>query len=166
MPEYEYLIGLNSTLLIDGTRPKSPIRESLLPRESLRVVNVAGQTSKAAVDLPHRYQLPSLRIEITDRCPLACRHCSISAGPVRRGFMEFAPALSLIDQFAEQGGEEVTVTGGEPLCHPNARELLHQAKSQGLQTTLFSMGITEDGRPVSDDFIKDLVPGALPVCYS
>jgi len=60
--------------------------------------------------------------------------------------MPLALALDLIDQFARLGGQEVILTGGEPLEHDGYVEMLERAKTRGMRTCLFSMGIVTNGK--------------------
>jgi MoaA/NifB/PqqE/SkfB family radical SAM enzyme len=92
--------------------------------------------------------LKVLRLEVTNSCPLACQHCSVNAGPARRGFVSREQALELISQFALQGGSSLVLTGGEPLDHPEILDFLRLAKHLNLDTTLFSMGIRVDCKPL------------------
>lgn len=89
------------------------------------------------------HRIAALRIEITNKCPLACCHCSVSAGPGKNEMIETGRALSLIEQFAQQGGNHLVVTGGEPLTHPDCDQFVEAARELGLSTTLFSMGVVE-----------------------
>ncbi len=62
-------------------------------------------------------------LNVTDRCPLRCAHCSVSAGeggadmPVALAARAFAQAVAL-------GYAAVSLNGGEPLSHPEVRALL------------------------------------------
>ena len=94
-------------------------------------------------------ELKTMRLVITDNCPLACRHCSVSAGPKRNGLMPVESAKKLIRDFATLGGQRLVVTGGEPLSHPNCKQILRESKSEGLHNSMFSMAIDRLGSPIS-----------------
>lgn len=65
-------------------------------------------------------------------------------------------ACALIEDFALQGGTSLVLTGGEPLEHAGLPALTSAAHAHGLDLTLFSMGITEDGEPVSESLLAQL----------
>jgi MoaA/NifB/PqqE/SkfB family radical SAM enzyme len=83
-----------------------------------------------------------LFIELTDRCPLRCRHCYAEAadGPG----VELDPALAsdLVSQAAEIGFERLQLTGGEPLLHDRVAELAGAAVSAGIpRVEVFTSGV-------------------------
>jgi len=102
------------------------------------------------------HRITTLRIEITDRCPLACAHCSVNAGPGKSRMLPTPEGRSLIRAFAELGGEELVLTGGEPLVHPDCVVLVRVGKASGLVTTLFSMGVAEGMRVVDRAILTEL----------
>lgn len=67
-------------------------------------------------------------------------------------------AESLVREFAEQGGEELTLTGGEPLLYPAIQALAETADSLGLATSVFTMGLVSDAREAPDEMIEHLLP--------
>jgi MoaA/NifB/PqqE/SkfB family radical SAM enzyme len=82
-----------------------------------------------------------LRLELGLDCPLLCLHCSANAAPGHPGVMPSELAHRLVREFAEMGGKEVTLTGGEPLVHPGLPALLGLARMVGLETVVFTSGI-------------------------
>jgi uncharacterized protein len=73
--------------------------------------------------------IKSLFIHITRRCNLKCPHCYISATD-RQTDLPTTAIVSLIDTLIEQGGEGVTISGGEPLIHPEIKQILAYASKQ------------------------------------
>lgn len=70
-------------------------------------------------------------INITQRCTLRCPHCMQNAGPERNEMMSkevFEQAI----QFAHDiGSKVVSISGGEPTCHPMFFDFLEVALSSG-----------------------------------
>lgn len=75
-----------------------------------------------------------LHLHLTRECNLRCRHCYASAGKPHQAELSDTDTLSVVTQFADLGGEQLTITGGEPLLR---RKLLHQiiekAKGWGIK---------------------------------
>jgi radical SAM protein with 4Fe4S-binding SPASM domain len=100
---------------------------------------VTGGAGKVRTIEPRFRQL---RLELGLDCTLLCRHCSVMAAPGNPHSLPEATALELIDAFADMGGEELTITGGEPLIMLRKTvHLLDQARSRGLKTVLFTSGV-------------------------
>lgn len=75
-----------------------------------------------------------MTVALTDACNLDCGHCWVDAGT--RG--PFVPAATeglrqLFVEFARLGGRRLQLTGGEPLLHPDWRELLALAAAQDFE---------------------------------
>lgn len=68
----------------------------------------------------------SLFLHITDRCNYTCDHC-YHAGLEPARDMPLEAACRLIDEAAAGGASGVTISGGEPLLHPDARALITHA---------------------------------------
>jgi radical SAM protein with 4Fe4S-binding SPASM domain len=87
----------------------------------------------------------SLTLALTSRCNLACQHCLVDAGPAAsNGYLPTATVRRLIGELATLGGEEIWLTGGEPLLHPDFLEILnfsHESLSSVcLQTNAMLLG--------------------------
>lgn len=83
-----------------------------------------------------------LRLEIGLDCALRCRHCSVFAGPGNPQTMDEAAMLGLVDAFAQFGGEELTITGGEPLIvFDKTLRIVQHANDLHLKTVVFTSGV-------------------------
>jgi radical SAM protein with 4Fe4S-binding SPASM domain len=85
-------------------------------------------------DKPH---LTSLQIELTSRCNERCVHCYI---PHENKISNIEPELfyDVIDQCRAMGLLSITLSGGEPLLHPNFLEFLRRAKDNDLSINILS----------------------------
>jgi len=103
--------------------------------------------------------LKSLFFHLTERCNLACRHCYVScpehAGK-RAKDLETAAVLRCIEELAEQGGRSVTLSGGEPLLHPELKKILIRCAPQ-VSVNLLTNGTLIDREWA--DFLADLEVG-------
>jgi radical SAM protein with 4Fe4S-binding SPASM domain len=60
-------------------------------------------------------KLRSLVLHLTEGCNLRCKHCYFAAETSVKDELSKSEFLSVIQQFAELGGESLLITGGEPL---------------------------------------------------
>ena len=86
-----------------------------------------------------------LVLELTNRCSLACVHCSVSeAGHPHHqttGYLEVAMAEALFDDLAETGGgfdALILFWLGEPLIHPHFGRIWRSAMRAAVQHAVFS----------------------------
>ena len=88
---------------------------------------------------------PVVAWAITKRCNLKCVHCYASAtADAAPGELTTDEALRLLDDLRGYGCPAVLVSGGEPLCRPDAFTLLQHAHAIGLPTTLSTNGTLID----------------------
>ncbi len=87
----------------------------------------------------------ALTLAITAQCNLACQHCLVDAGPAAsNGHVPTPTVRRIISELAALGGQEIWLTGGEPLLHPDFLEILrfsHQSlRAVCLQTNAMLLG--------------------------
>lgn len=87
-----------------------------------------------------QYRLEELCLEVTNECLLNCAHCSSNSDP-KGGHLDKRVALKVIDDFADMGGKEIEISGGEPLLHPDIFEILEYCKEKSFKTTLYTAGV-------------------------
>jgi AdoMet-dependent heme synthase len=75
--------------------------------------------------------------ELTRACKLSCLHCPIGTQQ-RRSPLELSTyeAYKTIDQIVGLAGEELLLTGGDPLERPDVYQLIDYARRRGLNPTL------------------------------
>jgi MoaA/NifB/PqqE/SkfB family radical SAM enzyme len=84
--------------------------------------------------------MPTVGLELTNRCPWRCETCLPASGLSRQGEMDPERLLYLLDLLAGHGYDAVCFSGGEPLIHPEIAALLARASALGLRTSLFTSG--------------------------
>lgn len=77
-----------------------------------------------------------LQMDITQACTERCIHCYIPEyNPV---FLPLAQIKKVIDEFREQGGIGLTLSGGECMMHPDFDEIVRYARSKDLIVGILS----------------------------
>lgn len=78
-------------------------------------------------------------LEVTGLCNEFCDHCYADSSPKgTHGTMTVEEWLSVIDQLAEIGADDVQFIGGEPTLYPNLPVLIRHAHGSGLSVEVFS----------------------------
>lgn len=100
-----------------------------------------------------------LQMDITQACTERCIHCYIPEyNPV---FLPLAQIKKVIDEFREQGGIGLTLSGGECMMYPYFDEIVHYARSKDL-----IVGILSNLTLCTDEKIKVLVEAEATVQVS
>jgi radical SAM protein with 4Fe4S-binding SPASM domain len=89
--------------------------------------------------------LKELYIELSNKCPLECKHCSTKASPEGVRFIEQNLLQNLLFEGRGMGAEKLTLSGGEPFFSPGIWELLSFAKKLGYSVKIYSSGVLSDG---------------------
>ena len=95
-------------------------------------------------------RIPHAFLGITGRCNLNCRHCFMAQEHSRKP-SEFSlqQLVSLLDQLQECGIVNLTVSGGEPLIHPDFEGFVRAMKERDMKMfRLFTNGIRFAGDTV------------------
>jgi radical SAM protein with 4Fe4S-binding SPASM domain len=101
---------------------------------------------------PH---LVSLQIELTSRCNERCIHCYI---PHENKTDDIAPSLfyDVLDQCRNIGLLNLTLSGGEPMLHPNFLDFLKKAKEYD-----FSINILSNLTLLNDEIVAEMKANRL-----
>ncbi|ABN52917.1 hypothetical protein Q428_13930 [Fervidicella metallireducens AeB] len=82
----------------------------------------------------------SCSIEITKQCDLRCKHCYGEAGAMRNTQLTEEQIYSILDKLSD-GCNSVSITGGDPMCHPKIKEIIKYSIARGFETTLITNGM-------------------------
>jgi pyruvate-formate lyase-activating enzyme len=82
-----------------------------------------------------------LHLHPTLTCNLACSHCYSASAPQQRGHLAAARWQRALPWLRAQGYEQVSLSGGEPLVHPEIDALVAASRAAGLRVTLISNGL-------------------------
>lgn len=77
--------------------------------------------------------LKELWIHVTNKCNMRCLHCHLDAGNRFESELEKEEIFGIIDQFVQLGGENLTISGGEPLCRSELTDILAYANRKEIR---------------------------------
>lgn len=110
-----------------------------------------------------RMTLSEISIELTQRCPNRCIHCSSMSCPEARKELDTDVVVEVLDDAKNLGAKVVCFSGGEPFLHPDFLKIVSYAHDLGLKIYVYSSGITlQDERPASISYdtlfsIKEII---------
>ena len=89
--------------------------------------------------------IKDLCFEIIQKCPNNCIFCSSKSNFQKNNIIDFATIKRTIDFFVANGGiKEISLSGGEPLLHPNIFGIIEYCHNRGIFTTLYTSGIVRN----------------------
>ena len=92
-------------------------------------------------------KLETATIELISKCNFDCKHCYLDEkNSLSLSFTEW---IKVIDILHEAGIKSIVLTGGEPLLHPNFKEIYLYIWNLGLDIMLFT-----NGSMINDTLIK------------
>jgi radical SAM protein with 4Fe4S-binding SPASM domain len=108
--------------------------------------------------------LSGLSVEFTRRCNFRCEHCFL-ANPLEdapeENPLSYEEWLRIFDQYVDEDGLFITVTGGEPLLRPDFKELWIAMKKRGFIISLFTNGSLIDEEMVK--FLSQWTPHEVSI---
>jgi hypothetical protein len=121
--------------VVSGQRPMDVLSQDLL--SDLDRHGFFGLPREAE---PHP---PTVQLQLTNACNLACRYCCTNSGKPRAGEVCYERMLHVVRQIREVLGPEtcVALLGGEPLLVPWALDLASEIVALGMDLTIFTNGI-------------------------
>lgn len=109
--------------------------------------------------------LKDLCFEVIKTCPNNCLFCSSCSSPDATTIIPFELFKQTIDHFISLGGiEEISLSGGEPLLHPDIFKMIAYCKEKNIRTVLFTSGIKRT--PSMSDESKQQIIDLLKEKYS
>jgi radical SAM protein with 4Fe4S-binding SPASM domain len=90
------------------------------------------------------HPLTNAVIEITNACNLRCNHCGSDSGKVRPQEMTTPQIISLVNDLASLGCEEITLLGGEIFLKEGWEEIARAITSHKMRLILISNGLLID----------------------
>ena len=115
------------------------------------------------------YQLKELKIEVNRNCPLKCLHCSSTGMPHAPEKLDPSKVSDLIREFAYLGGEQLCISGGEPLCYEGLPAIIDVCRRINIKTAVYTVGISSNGgslQPISDRMLALLSESGIKIIFA
>ena len=85
--------------------------------------------------------LKELSIEIIQKCPNQCIHCSSNSSMECTEIITFESYKKIINSALQLGLETVCFSGGEPFLHPDLLRMIDYAHAMNLKSNIYTSGI-------------------------
>lgn len=98
--------------------------------------------------------MKQLSIEIIQKCPNRCLHCSSFSGSNCETKISTEMVKKVIDSAYKLDAEILSISGGEPFLHEGLLDIVRYAKQNNITTYIYTSGIKYDdvGNPCSINF--------------
>jgi radical SAM protein with 4Fe4S-binding SPASM domain len=131
--------------IVGKLQARYDLDRALIDAKSEKLIsNLAAKGLVWIKEKPMRwFNAPSPRTifwEVTSRCNLQCLHCVVSAGEGAAHDLSTRRSLELIDEWAANGVQEITFSGGEPLLREDLFELAVAAREKNLTISMATNG--------------------------
>ena len=95
--------------------------------------------------------LHEITIEVTQRCPNRCIYCSSLSDVTKTQCLDYDIICRVVDDAKSLGAKSVSLSGGEPLLHPDIVKIAEYIHAQDINCLLYTSGIvlSEDEQPMS-----------------
>lgn len=80
-------------------------------------------------------------LNVTRRCNLSCRHCYNASGGPAAPELDLDTISATLRVLQAHGVMRVTLSGGEPLCHPDFERILEVLRDLDLDVSLITNGV-------------------------
>ena len=108
---------------------------------------------KNEVDKIQKNRLERIDLAIFSGCNLRCKHCYQADSKERNLLLHLDKIKEILSDAKKMGASELTLTGGEPLLHPNFNEILHFAGKLGYKIRLLTNGVFVT-KQIADKLVK------------
>lgn len=109
--------------------------------------------------------LHEITIEVTQRCPNMCIYCSSLSDADKTQYLDYDTICRIVDDAKSMGAKSVSLSGGEPLLHPDIIKIASYIHSQNMKCLIYTSGIVlaEGGNPecVPSELLKNIKGSVL-----
>jgi uncharacterized protein len=159
---YETAQNARQALAVVALAATDSPREAVCKLQAAGLVSQPERAERALSGLQTRLHpcashitLNNLYLHVTYACSLRCTHCYAEGGDARLGAMRVEDVLRVGEEAARAGFRHLVVTGGEPLAHPKAADLLSGlADARGRMRPLRTVLRTNLVQPMDADLLQ------------
>lgn len=120
----------------DMDNPKTMVNDFTQHSKNVLDENTQNMMLEATLRQP---RLNGIQFELTSRCNERCIHCYIpNAKKNSGGDMPLEKVKSIIDEFANNGGLQVTLSGGEVFLHKDIIPIIKYCREKDMMITILS----------------------------
>jgi radical SAM protein with 4Fe4S-binding SPASM domain len=112
---------------------KEQVQSIIELAEWRRVIDIMNAPEKRSITVQGstKWYVPlHMFLEITDHCNFYCRHCYRESSPALKRYLRLEIIDSFLKTLVKIGLRSVEITGGEPLTHPQAADIINLATSR------------------------------------
>ncbi|SDW61632.1 radical SAM/SPASM domain-containing protein [Tepidimicrobium xylanilyticum] len=145
-------MGIQKTILIYDNIERNNVVEYIKELSKMGLIKDNKINADIIINKPTEKSLSApikAYLTITDICNLRCEHCFGDFGQGSEMSMEQIEYV--IMQLKELGVPQISITGGEPLCHPRIYEIIELIIEEN-----FTIQITTNGLLINDKFVNAL----------
>ncbi|AEF98525.1 radical SAM protein [Methylomonas methanica] len=88
--------------------------------------------------------LKSVCLHINNQCNLQCLHCWSNSGPNGKNVLDMTDIMSFIRTLMPLGLQRVSLSGGEPLLHPEIADIVKELIDKKLKVVITTNGTKTD----------------------
>ncbi len=99
-------------------------------------------------------KLYTLQLEICNICPQECRYCYTKLEGNLENIVPKDKLIEIIDDASALGVKKIEWLGGDPICHPDWKELLKYAQDIGMTNNIWSSGYYFKDKEISKKAIE------------
>ena len=111
------------------------------------------------------FLIRDLFVEITNFCGQGCAHCSSCAGMQAADTISYKNLRSLVKQAMPLGLKTFTLSGGEPLLHPDVIPFLRFLQQNHVYSNIYTCGVyisrVKKMEPIPDDLLQVMTSSSV-----
>lgn len=126
--------------------------------ETIQEIQKAGLDDSSVP--PATPVVQSLFIHVTNACNLQCQHCYATHLNSQQTTIPYSIFANILSDFREVGGKKITLSGGEPLIHPDIHKILSEC------STFSRVQILTNGTLLTNSLVQQFIGKPIQIQIS